>query len=117
MASSMLKETPPPVEINISVEKVCYIIVKAREYDAKVEPLEPDPASNPSDDGDREILEDYAGDPTLQELQVAISDLNDDEVVDLIAMAWVDGATSTGTTSTAPAASLRNDTGATLRPT
>lgn len=89
MASSMLKETPPPVEINISVEKVCYIIVKAREYDVKVEPLDPDPASNPSDDGDREILEDYAGDPTLQELRVAISDLNDDEVVDLIAMAWV----------------------------
>jgi hypothetical protein len=85
----MIKEPPAPVEINISPEKVCYIIVKAREFDAKVEPVEPDPGSNPSDDQDREILEDYADDPTLQELQEAIVDLNDDEVVDLIAIAWV----------------------------
>ncbi len=54
----MLKDTPALVEINISPEKVCYIIVKPREFDAKVEPVEPDPASNPSDDADHEILED-----------------------------------------------------------
>ena len=85
----MIKEAPAPVEINISPEKACYIIVKAREFDAKVEPVEPDPGSNPSDDGGREILEDYADDPTFQELQEAIADLNDDEIVDLIAIAWV----------------------------
>jgi hypothetical protein len=85
----MIKEPPTLVDINISPEKVCYIIVKAREFDAKVEPVEPDPGSNPSDDQGREILEDYADDPTVQELQEAIVDLNDDEVVDLIAIAWV----------------------------
>jgi len=85
----MLRESPSPVEINISPEKVCYIIVKAREFDAKVEPVEPNPASNPSDDSSREILEDYSSDPTFQELQEAVVDLNDDEVVDLIAIAWV----------------------------
>jgi hypothetical protein len=85
----MLKDQPTAVEINVSPEKVCYIIVKAREFDAKVEPVEPDPASNPTDDADRDILEDYADDPTLQELQEAIVDLNEDEVVDLIAIAWV----------------------------
>jgi hypothetical protein len=84
----MIKEPPAPIDINISPEKVCYIIVKAREFDAKVEPVEPDPASNPSDDAGREILEDYADDPTFQELQQAIVDLNDDEIVDLIAIAW-----------------------------
>ena len=85
----MIKDQPAAVEMNISPERVCYIIVKAREFDAKVEPVEPDPASNPSDDGDREILEDYADDPTFQELQEAIVDLNEDEVVDLIAVAWI----------------------------
>jgi hypothetical protein len=85
----MIKEPPAPVEINISPEKVCYIIVKAREFDAKVDPVEPEPGSNPSDDDDREILEDYADDATFQELREAIVDLNDDEVVDLIAIAWV----------------------------
>jgi hypothetical protein len=76
-------------ELDISAEKVCFIILKAREFDAKVEPVEPDPGSNPSDDGEREILEDYADDPTLAELRAAIDDLNEDEIVDLIALAWV----------------------------
>lgn len=76
-------------ELNISAEKVCYIITKAREYDAKVDPVEPDPGSNPADTGEREILSDYADDPTAAELQEAIDDLNDDEVIDLIAMVWV----------------------------
>ncbi|MGH6926311.1 MAG: DUF3775 domain-containing protein [Propylenella sp.] len=85
----MIKEPPAPIDINVSPEKVCYIIVKAREFDVKVEPVEPDPGSNPSDDAEREVLEDHAGDPTQQELEEAIADLNDDEVVDLIAIAWV----------------------------
>ncbi len=32
---------------------------------------------------------DYADDPTAAELKEAIDDLNDDEVIDLIAMVWV----------------------------
>jgi hypothetical protein len=76
-------------ELNISSEKVCYIVIKAREFDAKVEPVETDPGSNPADDEVGEILEDYADDPTLAELQAAIDGLNDDEVVDLIALAWL----------------------------
>jgi hypothetical protein len=82
-------EAPAPVELNISGEKVCYIVAKAREYDVKVDPVEPDPGSNPADSGEREILEDYSDDPTAAELKEAIEDLNDDEVIDLIAMIWV----------------------------
>lgn len=82
------EETATP-ELNISHEKVCYIILRAREFDAKVEPEELDEGSNPADDGEREILEDYADDPTLAELTTAIDDLNDDEIIDLIALAWL----------------------------
>ena len=78
-----------PTELNISAEKVCYIIIKAREYDAKVDPVEPDPGSNPADSGESEILADYPDDPTAAELKEAIDDLNDDEIIDLIAMVWV----------------------------
>ena len=85
----MIKEPLEKTEINISPEKVCFLIVKARAFDAKVDPVEPDPASNAADDGERGVLEDYADDLTFQELQEAIVDLNDDEVVDLIAIAWV----------------------------
>ncbi|HVJ34223.1 MAG TPA: DUF3775 domain-containing protein [Terriglobia bacterium] len=81
------KSNPP--ELNISLEKIFHIIVKAREFDAKVDPVEPDPGSNPTDSDSREVLEDYLDDPTLEELTAAIDTLNDDEVIDLIALAWV----------------------------
>ena len=48
-----------------------------------------DPGSNPADDDEREVLEDFADDATAAELKEAIDDLNDDEIVDLIAMIWV----------------------------
>jgi hypothetical protein len=75
--------------LNISPEAVCYIIVKAREFDVKVAPGEPDPGSNPSDDGDVEILEDYEDDPTYEELVSAIGALNDDQQWDLLALLLV----------------------------
>lgn len=84
-----IDEGEEPVEINVNPEKVCFIIVKAREFDAKVDPVEPDPGYNPADHEEREILEDYADDPTLEELRSAIDLLDDDELIDLIALAWV----------------------------
>lgn len=82
-------EDVQPVEINIEPTKVCFIIIKAREFDAKVDPVEPDPGSNEADDGEREILEDYADDATLEELRGAIDILDEDEAIDLVALAWV----------------------------
>ena len=76
-------------ELNISADKVCYIIIKAREFDVKVAPVEPDPGSNPTDSDDSEVLADYPDDPTRAELRAAIDDLNEDEAVDLIAMVWI----------------------------
>lgn len=76
-------------ELNVGTDTLCYLIVKAREFDAKVDPVEPDPGSNPGDSGEREILEDFRDDPTFIELDEAIRDLNDDEVIDVIALAWL----------------------------
>ncbi len=75
--------------LNISPEKVCYIIIKAREFDVKVEPVEPDPDSNPADSGAREIFSDYRNDPTCEELWTALEVLNNDEMVNLLALAWL----------------------------
>jgi hypothetical protein len=82
-------ETPDPVEFEINPETVCFIILKAREFDAKVEPEYLDVGSSEADDEERVILEDYGDDATLQELRAAIAGLNDDETIDLIAIAWV----------------------------
>jgi Protein of unknown function (DUF3775) len=75
--------------LNISPEKVCYIIVKAREFDVKVEPDGLASGSNPADDNEIEVLEDLADDPTYEELLSALRSLNEDESLDLVALAWV----------------------------
>ena len=74
---------------NISVDTVCYIIIKAREYDVKTTPVIRDPASNPSDDGEVEILQDYPDDPTHVELAAELRRLNRDEMIELLAMMWL----------------------------
>jgi len=73
----------------ISPEKVCFIIVKAREFDAKDEVTEPDPGSNPSDDMDAAALEDHEDDPVVEELTSLINSLSQDEQIDLVALAWL----------------------------
>ena len=80
-------EDAEPVELNISPAKVCDIISKARMFDVKVDPVGPELDSIDTDNLD--VLEDYPGDPSAAELREVIDDLNDDEVVDLIALAWV----------------------------
>lgn len=84
-----------PADLAIDPQKVCFLIIKARAFDAKVEVVEPDPGSNPGDEDMREVLEDYADDPTQQELVSLIEALNEDEQIDLVAMAWLGRGDST----------------------
>ena len=72
--------------LRISTEKVCYVVVKAREFDVKVAPEWLDDGSNPSDDGMLRTLEDYADDPTLAELRGYLDALDDEEQEDLVAL-------------------------------
>ncbi|WP_374447801.1 DUF3775 domain-containing protein [Stella sp.] len=76
-------------ELSISPEKVCFVIVKAREFDAKDAVTEPDPGSNPSDDKDVSVLEDHSDDPVVEELTAFIDSLSEDEQIDLVALAWL----------------------------
>jgi hypothetical protein len=77
----------PP--LNISTDKVCFIIVKAREYEAKDIVTEPDPGSNPTDDRMVAVLEDHRNDPAASELAEAIDALSEDEQIDLVALVWL----------------------------
>jgi hypothetical protein len=74
--------------LTIPLEKLAFIIEKAREYDAEV-PGEGDDASNPADDDEREILEDTPDNPTAEELRDAIDGLNLDEREELLALMWL----------------------------
>jgi len=73
----------------IDLDKVCWVILKAREFDAKTAPVEEEPGSNPIDEDMREVLEDLPDDPVEEELKAFIDSLNEDEQVELVALAWV----------------------------
>jgi hypothetical protein len=75
--------------LTVSPEKVCFIIVKAREFDAKDEVTEPDPGSNPSDDKDVSVLEEHSDDPVVEELTSLVNSLSEDEQIDLVALTWL----------------------------
>ncbi len=75
--------------LTISPEKVCFIIIKAREFDAKDEVTEPDPGSNPSDDMGVEVLEEHSDDPVVEEITSLINSLSEDEQIDLVALTWL----------------------------
>jgi hypothetical protein len=76
-------------ELEVPLETACFIIMKARQFDAKDPVTEPSPASNPTDDRSVAILEDHADDPVLEELQSVISDLSVDAQIDLVAQMWL----------------------------
>jgi hypothetical protein len=93
-----MQETTNPAEVpadetadtlTISPEKVCFIIIKAKEFDAKDEVTEPDPGSNPTDDKEAAVLEDHEDDPVLEELTSFINSLSEDEQIDLVTLAWL----------------------------
>jgi len=73
----------------IPLDKVCWIIVKAREFDVKDAPMESDPGSNETDDKMISVLEDRPDDPVEQELRTFISSLSEDEQIDLVALVWL----------------------------
>jgi len=79
------EDLPAP---EISTDKVCFVIAKARELDAEEEGLEAD-ESNPTDDQSAYVLTDEAYDTISQELVGFIDALDEDEKAELVALAWI----------------------------
>ena len=75
--------------LTIPLETLAYIIVKAREYDAEVPPVDEDSGSNPADDADRDVLEDTPDNPSCQELAGAIDSLSEPQRIELLALTWL----------------------------
>lgn len=76
-------------ELGISIENVCFVIFKAREFEVQTDVVEEDPGSNPTDDGFRGVLASYADDATYDEIKQFIESLDLDEQCELVALAWV----------------------------
>jgi hypothetical protein len=76
-------------KLEIAPEKVAHVIIKAREYDAKVGAWDDSPEEGDADEDPSAILEDFSNDPTMAEIAGFIDALNDDEQAHLVALAWV----------------------------
>ena len=77
-------------ELNISREKVAFLIDKAREFDVKDLPAELEDGSNPGDEREFEVLEDNPSeDAVASEMSGFIRALNEDEQIDLVALIWL----------------------------
>lgn len=73
----------------LPVDKLAFIIEKAREFDAQIDEDDPQSGSNPADDMEIAILEATPDNPTEDELMAALANLNDDELTELLALLWV----------------------------
>lgn len=81
----MTKNSRPTID----VKKVCRVIVKARQFDAKEGAVEEDYGANPIDEGFREVLAETADDPVYDELRSFIRELDIDEQCELVALMWL----------------------------
>ena len=75
--------------MDIALDKVCEIILRARAVDVKEQDTDPDSGSNPIDDANVDALTANPDDATEEELREVILGLNEDERHDLIALVYV----------------------------
>jgi hypothetical protein len=74
-------------ELDISAEKVAWIILRARELEGKVAPFMNDAEAMDEQGGG--ILENRSPDSTERELRGFLAGLNEDELANLVALSWV----------------------------
>jgi hypothetical protein len=72
--------------LSISSEKVCFLIVKAREFDVQDVDTELEEGANAIDDKMIDVLEESGDNPVAQEIRVFIAELGEDEKADLIGL-------------------------------
>ena len=81
------KELP---ELGVAPEKVRFVIVKARQFDAKEGESDPEEGSDAIDDGMADVLEDDPeNDAVQQELTAFINGMDVEEQTNLVALAWL----------------------------
>ena len=73
-------------ELAIPVDKVTFLIEKAREFDVKEDATDPDSGSNGADDNMVDVLEDDGSDPVAREITGFIEAMSEDEQIDLVAL-------------------------------
>lgn len=72
------------------LETICRLIVRARELEAQVPAIETEEDPDPTDSDDEfAVLEDEANESVEEEIEALLDDLGDDQVEEILALAWV----------------------------
>jgi hypothetical protein len=78
------------MELTVSLDVVCRLIVRARELEAQVPAIETDDEEDPTDSDDpMAVLEDEANEAIEDEVRTLLEDLAEDEIADVLALALV----------------------------
>lgn len=78
------------MELTVSLETICRLIIRARELEAQVPAIENDDEDDPTDSDDPlAVLEDEANEAIEEEVRSLLEDLADDEVAEVLALALV----------------------------
>ncbi|MES2497533.1 MAG: DUF3775 domain-containing protein [Pseudomonadota bacterium] len=78
------------MELTVSLDMVCRLIVRSRELEAQVPAIEADDEADPTDTDDpMAVLEDEANEAIEDEVRTLLEDLADDEVAEVLALALV----------------------------
>lgn len=78
------------MELSVSLETVCRLIVRSRELEAQVSAIETEEDADPTDSDDgMAVLEDEANESVEAEMAAALDDLADDQIAEVLALAWV----------------------------
>jgi len=78
------------MELSVSLETVCRLIVRARELEAQVPSIETDDEEDPTDSDDEySVIEDEANEVIEEEIMASLDDLADDQIAEVLALAFV----------------------------
>lgn len=78
------------MELLTPLETVCRLIIRTRELEAQVPVAEADDEDDPSDSDDEfAVLEDESNDAVEQEMTALLDDLGEDQLQEMLALAWV----------------------------
>lgn len=83
------------MELLTPLETLCRLILRARELEAQVPAADPDADADEVDDYDDEggealsVLEDELNDSVEEEVQALLDDLAEDQLAEVLALAWV----------------------------
>jgi hypothetical protein len=78
------------MELSVSLDVICRLIVRARELEAQVPAIETDEDEEPQETDDAlSVIEDGANEAVEAELIALMDDLGDDQIAEILALAWI----------------------------